>query len=883
MAVRIMLWAVVSAWLLFGLSWGVLHGWIVPRITEFRPQLEAQASRALGVPVRIGNITGRSVGAIPSFELQDVTLLDAQGREAVRLPRIVAALSPASLWGLGFEQLVIEQPELDIRRAADGKIFVGGLEVSKDADTGHSDVADWVFSQAEFVVRGGTVRWTDELRQAPPLALRQVDGVLRNGRHRHRMRLDATPPPEWGERFSIRGIFRRPLLSAHAGDVASWSGQLYAELGRVDLSQVQHYASLDSADMALTQGRGALRAWADMGKGKITGALADVALRDVDARLGAKLAPLGFDFLAGRIGASRHANGFEASTEGLAFRTRQGLRWPGGNLALAHTGPARGKAESTTLKADRLDLAMLAQIAGRLPLDSDAQALLASLAPEGLVEKLDARWQGPLEAPASFTVKGSVADLGFAPAPAAPARAAAGPAQAAVGRPGLSGATADFALTQDGGQASVTIRQGALELPGIFEDPHLPLDELTAQAQWKLSGRKIDVQLRDVQFSNTDAKGQAQLRWQTDDKAGTSPDDRFPGVLDLQGSLSRGDGSRVHRYLPLVLDPAVRHYVRDAVVKGQVSEVKFKVKGPVGQLPFADPAEGDFQVSARVKNGHFTYVPKSLQPPGALPWPALTELEGELLFSRASLEVKDAAGKVAGLPGLQLVKGSARIADLMHQATVEVTTDIKGALSDALAFVAASPVAEMTGHALAKTTASGAADYRFKLKLPLHAIDKSSVEGSISLPGNDVRFVPDAPPLGRLRGVVSVTDKGFSVAGAQAQLLGGEVRIDGGTRPPAAADGKASVAFKAQGSFTAEGLRQATELGLVSRLAAHASGGAAYAASFLFRRETPEILFTSNLQGLALSLPAPLSKAAESALPLRLESGLLPGSLEAGQ
>ncbi|MDB5929898.1 MAG: hypothetical protein JWR60_1605, partial [Polaromonas sp.] len=42
-------------------------------------------------------------------------------------------------------------------------------------------------------------------------------------------------------------------------------------------------------------------------------------------------------------------------------------------------------------------------------------------------------------------------------------------------------------------------------------------------------------------------------------------------------------------------------------------------------------------------------------------------------------------------------------------------------------------------------------------------------------------------------------------------------------------------------------------------------------------------LFTSNLQGLALSLPAPLSKAAESALPLRLESGLLPGSLEAGQ
>ncbi len=171
MAVRGLLWLVATAWLLFGLSWGVLHGWIVPRIAEFRPQLQAQASRALGVPVRIGRITGESQGAIPSFALHDVVLLDAQGREAVRLPQVLGTLSPSSLWGLGFEQLVIERPEVDIRRAADGKIFVGGLDLSKDTDTGDSAVADWLFSQTEFVVRGGTLRWTDEMRPAPPLAL----------------------------------------------------------------------------------------------------------------------------------------------------------------------------------------------------------------------------------------------------------------------------------------------------------------------------------------------------------------------------------------------------------------------------------------------------------------------------------------------------------------------------------------------------------------------------------------------------------------------------------------------------------------------------------------------------------------------------------------
>ena len=892
-ALRGLLWLVATAWLLFGLSWGVLHGWIVPRIAEFRPQLEAQASRALGVPVRIGRITGKSLGTIPSFELHDVVLLDAQGREAVRLPHVLGALSPSSLWGLGFEQLVIERPEVDIRRAANGKIFVGGLDVSKDTDTGHSAVADWLFSQTEFVVRSGTVRWTDEMRPAPPLALGQVDAVMRNGRHRHLMRLDATPPPEWGERFSLRAIFRQPLLSRRSGDFLNWNGQVYGEFSRVDVSRVQQYAGLEKLGIALNRGHGALRAWSDVSQGKVTGALVDVALRDVDARLGAELEPLAFDTLAGRVAASQHAGGFDFGTEGLKFSTRDGLQWPGGNLALAHASGSRATPAHTTLKADRLDLAALALIAGRLPLEPSAHALVASLAPRGLVETLDARWQGPLDGPSAFAAKGRVANLSVAALPAAAAASggtAGSGAQAVPGRPGLSGATVDFNLTQDGGQASVKMAQGALDLPGIFEESRLPLDQLSVQAQWKRAGEKIDLQLRDLKFENADAQGQAQVRWRTDDaaagppEAGESADRRFPGILDLQGSLSRGDGSRVHRYLPLVLDAEVRHYVRDALIKGQVSDVKFKIKGPVWHLPFADPAQGDFQVSAKLRNGHFAYVPKALQPPGAAPWPALTELNGELLFSRASLQVKAASGKVAGLPGLQLLKGEARIADLEHQPVVEAVLNAKGALSDALGFVNTSPLGAMTEHALAGATASGVADYRFSLRLPINDIDKSTVEGAVTLPGNDLKFLARAPLLGQLKGVVNVTDQGFSVAGAQARLLGGDVRIDGGTRPLASAAGpRTSVAFRAQGTVTADGLRQATELGLAPGLAAHLSGSTAYNATLLFRQGVPEVMVSSSLQGMALNLPAPLAKTAETALPLRFENQLVASSMDAGQ
>ena len=106
----------IAAWLLFALVVLVLHGWIVPRIGEYRGALEAQATRSIGVAVRIGSISAQAEGwrgfLFPSFELRDVALHDAQQREALTRARVVATVSPRSLWRMSFERLYIERPEV---------------------------------------------------------------------------------------------------------------------------------------------------------------------------------------------------------------------------------------------------------------------------------------------------------------------------------------------------------------------------------------------------------------------------------------------------------------------------------------------------------------------------------------------------------------------------------------------------------------------------------------------------------------------------------------------------------------------------------------------------------------------------------------------------
>lgn len=851
-----------TAWIVLLTVWSALHFIIVPRIAEFRPLLQEQASRMLGVSVQIGDIVATSNGVIPSFELSQVRLFDAQGNEVLKLPRMLVALSARSLLVLGLEQLTIEDPVLNVRRAPDGQIWVAGFALPKD-EKGSSAGADWVFSQPELAIRNGTVNWSDESRAAPVLTLTAVDWVLRNQQRGHAMRFQANPPPAWGGRLSVSGIFKQRLLSLHAGAWREWEGVLFADLPQTDLSHVRHYADLG---VNVVQGVGALRVWADVRQGAFTGATADVALHQVQVMVKPELEALGLSQVSGRLGVKVLADGLEFSTQALQFDTEDGLRWPGGNVRVAWSAGDKRTLPSGELVADRLDMAALARIASRLPLDEAVQAQLQQLAPKGLIERFQGSWQGSSGELSSFAVKGRAVGLELA--------AQAG--EQAV-RPGFAGADVDFDFNQQGGRARIAMRQGHVDAPGLFEDPLIELEQLNGDVQWKIDGQHISLAISDLHFGNTDLQGVAQIKWQTD---ATTP---LPGLLDLQANLSRAEARRVFRYLPLPISKEVRDYVRDAISTGTATQVRFKVKGALEDFPYTVPKSGEFRVTADLRDVDYAYVPPgpaSNKASNDPPWPALSGLDAELVIDHTSLQIRGARSRVAGFAGLQLNKIDSVIHDLYGNASVTVNASAHGPLADMLGLVNRSPLATLTGKALANATATGQADYRFKLGIPLDAVDRASVQGSVVLAGNDLQLSSTIPRLARARGTVSFSENGFSVANGQASALGGDLRMDGGWSSPGASrpSTNTSNTLRLQGVATVEGIRQAKELGFVSRLAQYASGSASYSAVLGSRAGTPELLVTSNLTGVALNLPAPFAKTAEAAMPLRLESTVVRAS-----
>ena len=872
-------WTVLGLWSLVLLGWLTLHWGILPRLDEWRPQFETQASRALGLPVQIGRIEVRSSGWVPAFKLHDVVLRDARGREALRLPQISAALAVPALLSmqLRFDQLLIDGPRVEVRRDPQGRLRVAGIDVDGEAMGSGADLIDWFFEQHEFVVRGGSVRWVDELRGAPPLELADVQLVVRNRLNRHDMRLDATPPAGWGQRFKLVARARQPLL-ARPGDWQRWRGSVYADFPQVLVQELRRHADLP---FQLSQGEGALRGWVDFSNGLPQGGTLDLALRDVSVRLASDLEPVALAQVGGRVVVERQADGVKVSASRFAFQTAEGKAWPEGSLVVAWNqkqvlsaselaqASASHPVTGGQFSAERLDLALMADLAERLPIGTGVRRLLAALNPQGAVSGLAASWKGPLDAPTQYDVRAEVTGMAIDPADS--------PEPGGIGRPGWRGASLSFQGNQSGGQARLAIDDGALVVPGVFEKPVVPLRRFGSQLAWKFEpvagGRpRVELKVNGARFENDDVQGELEATWRTGAGEGFAKGARLPGVLELSGKLAQGKAAQVARYLPLGIPLSARDYVRRAVVGGKVPTASFRVKGDLWDFPFVQRNDGEFRITAQAQDVTLAYVPSTpasgAEPAWNSPWPAFTGVDGELVFDRTSMQIRNARGRIWGVE-LSDVQGGIR--NLTEHAALEIEGRARGPASDLLRYVGVTPVGEWIGGALARATAEGAADLKLALNLPFEHLDQSIVKGGIQLSGGDVRIRPDLPLLAGARGRVDFTQKGVTVAGT-ARAYGGEASIEGGTQ----ADG--SMRFSANGTASAEGLRRATDLGPVSRWAARAEGQAPYRLQLAIVRGYPELLVTSPMTGLSIDLPAPLHKSAETSLPLRVQFALTPES-----
>ena len=816
---RFVLRVVIVLWVVFAGTVLALRHVVLPRVGDWHAQIEQAVSGAVGQPVRIGRLAAQWDGLHPGLVLDEVSVLDRQGSVAFSLSRVEAVLSWHSLLQrqLVMSLLAVERPVLHVRREADGRITVAGIDAEGESDPA---LADWVLAQRRIRIRDAMIVWEDRQRGAPPLVLEDLQFGLDNRGDEHRFGLSAAPPPALAARIDVRGEisgdFREALHEA--------SGRVFVEVDYADLAGWRPWVDYP---VDLPQGRGAVRLWGDLeaGEGRI---VADLALEELQLRLGSDLPELDLVSLRGRIEGGRKGGAWSLAARKLELQTQAGVRVAPTDFAADWKVDEAAGRTGGSASASFLDIAVLADLAGYLPLDPHTRQLLERHRPQGQVNEPRISWRKVGDRLEAWSAKASFAGLGI---------------RADGYFPGGQGLGGSLDANERGGLLTLSADQSRLSLPAVFAEPDIDFDRLQAKATWKVNGPEIAVHLERLRFEGADAAGSASGRYRYTGDG--------PGEIDLVAAVDRADGRAIWRYLPKVVDPEVPAWLRRAITKGNAGDAKLVLKGNLVDFPFAEAGSGTFSVTARATGVDLDY---------GSGWPAIEGIDADLHFG-AGMLIRAERGSIFGV---RLSGVVAEMADFSaDEEMLLVRGDASGPTADFLRFVEESPVGETIGHFTRDIRAEGNGRLALALDIPLADVDRTKVRGDFGFLNNRIRVIEALPPVTGVSGRLQVTENGVAAREIAGNAFGGPLKVQVRTAA-------GQVAVTAAGQARVDEVARHFGWPLVDQLA----GGAPWKAEIGIRGGNADIVVESDLVGITSPLPDPLNKVASAALPLRIERTL---------
>lgn len=792
---------------------------VVPRIGDYRDEITSLIGRNIGRTVSIGELIAGWDGWSPTLTLVDFRMFDIAGREALALPRIETSLSWRSLVGgeLRLRRLEVSGAQLLIRRDTQGRISVAGVDMDRPADNQDNAAAEWFAGQRQVAIRDGTLIWQDEMRGAPPLRLEQVNLLLENSGSRHRFGLTAVPPAALAAPLDLRGDVTLPTL-------AEWhhaKGNVYARLDFIDAAQAKAWLPLP---FDLRSGRGALRTWLEFDVGEPRNVTLDLELDDVRTRLKATLPELDLAHVAGRIAWRRAGLETDVSTRALELTTKGGARLTPGDIAVRYAAASEGKLSNGEIKSSQLQLAPIFALVQYLPLDERLRTRLGRFAPVGVLDTGTFTWTGDSDKLAEYQLRAQFRDVGV---------------NAVDALPGLTRVSGNVEASTRTGTLNVVADGTRLTLPRVFAAP-LDFDTMAAQVSWKIADQ-VTVKVHRFSFANGDAMGTAQGEYRTLDKG--------PGWSDLTGTIARARATAVHKYLPLSVSEPVRNWLRDAILDGSASDGRFALKGNLYDFPFAGNKGGSFVMTAKASGATLFYADN---------WPKIENIKADVKFEGEGMEI-DASEATSS--GIALDRVHVEIPQLGAKVPHLVMRGGGGGSTETfLHFIDASPVGGWINHFTQNARATGAGKLALAIDLPLGKYEDAKIAGEFTLASNTIQLGADIPRADRVSGKLLFSERDFRSQDLTAEAFGGTASVQVNV-----ADSKVRVQLA--GNAELAEVRKQYPFPLSERSRGRADW------QFTLQTDPNSYGWTleSNLRGIAIDLPAPLAKKAETSLPLRLE------------
>lgn len=235
----------------------------------------------------------------------------------------------------------------------------------------------------------------------------------------------------------------------------------------------------------------------------------------------------------------------------------------------------------------------------------------------------------------------------------------------------------------------------------------------------------------------------------------------FDGYVNLNATADSANGKQVYKYLPLVINKDVRNWVKNAVIAGDGSNVKFKMKGNINNFPFKNIGDSEtenkeiFYIGADVKNGELNYANN---------WLPIKNITANLEFFGIGMRI---ISDSANILQAQISNASVEIPDFL---TIDEQLVIKGTANgetnEFLKFLQYGDLAKKIDNLVEKIKIKSvgnndAATVNLDLVIPLRNIEKVKILGEVNIKNNDLQVLPEFLPIAKnVTANLTITENG---------------------------------------------------------------------------------------------------------------------------
>ena len=798
---------------------------VAPLVPGYREQVQTGASEVLGQPVSIAAVGAQWGLYGPEVTLEKVELLSQDHKRVVVTAReIRLGYTVGAMLHGRFSRpnrIILIQPQLVLERDTNGNFGMRGLEPASVPTDWRQEAGEIFAQNAEVLVRGGEITFVDRGRPARPLVFSNIRLNVDNSADSHKVSGRLLLPTVLGRSLSFATDIQGQGLKPE-----TWQWQADLQANALNVPQLLSY--WPAFNKRFSSGLLDLRV-AVSG----SGAYVNHLQTDVDAQ---QVIPTdnsathsGFNLLSGTLNWTRSASGWVLAGSKIELQHNQD-RWPASSFNLQYT---HGTDDSVSWSGDAsfLRLQDMVTLATRLPVVfyPDRERLLR-LSPSGDLRNVSfkTRWLG--KSLDIWSLAGSFSNLGV---------------HADGNIPGFTGLTGQLTANQDNGNLQFTGENASVNFPQLFRGP-LTATTLGAQVQFHHDNQGWHISTDDFSAANADlhvvAKGTFLL-----------PADGSSPRIDLQANAQNVNTGNKSVYFPVGIMPKkVVDWLDRAIAGGQAPSGSLVLRGRLQDFPF-DNGQGLFDIRFHLINGILDY---------AAGWPRVQGLEADVEFKNQGMSVAVQHGT---LLGDDISGATARFADL-RQGILAIKGTARGSAAAALTFLRSGSLKQRFADTLDSLIAKGRSDVSLSLVLPVEHVEQFKLDGIAHL--QDVSVSAANLPiwqLSRLNGNVKFSMAGVSSDKLRGMLLGEPVTIS--LRP----DGKQDMTLiavegGANAAYLSSALPEAfqktltgnTVWNLSGRLPNNPAAGSKGLA----------LTLTSDLHGLGVDLPAPLGKAAETAVPL---------------